>query len=147
MSTEQHQPVPGLPTGVGNKQVQQRFIQRHQEFLLGHPKLVELCEKIFNRTLVLPVDEYQALMAANLPKDDPAVIAWEDRFTASYLIFQLGIMAAEDFKTVLLLTGNGAGFASFVYLRSMYERLVHAMYLAIKPSEAASSPRVPQLTN
>jgi hypothetical protein len=49
---------------------------------------------------------------------------------------QFGIMAADDFNTVLLLTGNGAGFASFVHLRSLYERLVHAMYMASKPSEA-----------
>jgi hypothetical protein len=134
-----------VPVGVGNVQVQQRFFQRHERFLAELPKLVELCNNIFDRTLEPPDEnERQALLDANLPDDDPAVVAWEDRITSSNLIFYLGVMAADDFNAVLILSGNGAGFAAFVHLRSMYERLVTAMYVAKKPSEgrnfAESSP-------
>lgn len=116
---------------------QQRFFQRHQRFLAEVPKLVELCNKVFDRTLApTKANEYQALLDANLPDDDPAVVAWEDGVTASNLIFYLGVMACDDFNAVLILGGNGAGFASFVHLRSIYERLVTAMYIAKKPSEA-----------
>jgi len=136
VADEQHEQSP-RPKTVGNLLAQQRFIQRHSAFLTEYPKIAELCEKVFNRTLVPPgAIEYQQLLVQNPKEDDPAVIAWEERLTASYLIFQLGIMAADDFTTVLLLTGNGAGFASFIHLRSIYERLVHAMYMALRTSEA-----------
>jgi Family of unknown function (DUF5677) len=45
-------------------------------------------------------------------------------------------MAADDFNAIQLLAGNGVGFAAFVHVRSLYERLVTAMYIASKPSEA-----------
>jgi hypothetical protein len=135
MNNEQQPPT--VPVGIHITPEQQRFFQRHQRFLAELPKLVELCNKVFDRTLAPPeANEYQALLGANLPDDDPAVIAWEDGVTASNLIFYLGVMACEDFNAVLILSGNGAGFASFVHLRSMYERLVTAMYIAKKPPEA-----------
>ena len=135
MNNEQHEPL--VPVGVGNAPAQQRFLQDHERYLAEVPKLVELCNKVFDRTLP-PADENgrQALLDANLPDDDPAVIAWEDRVTASNLIFYLGVMACDDFNAVAILSGNGVGFASFVHLRSMYERLVTAMYFVKKPSEA-----------
>jgi hypothetical protein len=135
MNNEQHEPL--VLVAVVNGPAQQRFIQRHQRFLAEAPKLTELCNKIFNRTLEPPdANEYQALLAANLPDEDPAVVAWEDRVTASNLIFHFGLMACDDFSAVLFLSANGAGFAAFVHLRSLYERLVTAMYIAKKPSEA-----------
>jgi Family of unknown function (DUF5677) len=128
---------PKIPVGVGNGPAQQRFIQRHPKFLIEHPNFAELCHKVFHRTLPPPdTNEYQALLDASLSDNDPAVIAWEDRVTADRLIFHFGLMAADDFNAILYLSGNGAGFASFVHLRSLYERLVHAMYIATKPSEA-----------
>jgi hypothetical protein len=135
MNNEQHEPL--VPVGVGNTPAQQRFLQGHPRYLAEVPKLVELCNKVFDRTLPPPDEsERQALLDANLPDDDPAVIAWEDRVTASNLIFYLGVMACDDFNAVAILSGNGVGFASFVHLRSMYERLVTAMYFVKKPSEA-----------
>jgi len=134
---DNEQQPPMVPVGVGNAPAQQRFFQRHERFLAETPKLVELCNKIFDRTLEPPdANEHQALLDANLPDDDPAVVAWEDRVTASNLIFHFGLMACDDFSAVLILSGNGAGFAAFVHLRSLYERLVTAMYIAKKPSEA-----------
>jgi hypothetical protein len=126
-----------VPVGVGDAPAQQRFLLGHQMYLAEVPKLVELCNKIFNRTLEPPdANERQALLNANLPDDDPAVVAWEDRVTASNLIFQFGLMACDDFNAVAILSGNGAGFAALIIVRSMYERLVTAMYIARRPSEA-----------
>ena len=135
MNNEQGEAL--VPVGVGNAPAQQRFFQRHERFFAETPKLVELCNKIFDRTLEPPdANERQALLDANLPDDDPAVVEWEDRVTASNLIFYFGVMACDDFTAVLILSGNGAGFAAFVHLRSIYERLVTALYIAKKPSEA-----------
>ena len=135
MNNEQHEPL--VPVGVGNSSAQQRFLQGHQRYLDEVPKLVELCNKVFDRTLPPPDEnERQALLDLNLPDDDSAVVAWEDRITSSNLIFYLGVMACDDFKAIATLSGNGVGFASFVHLRSMYERLVTAMYFVKKPSEA-----------
>ena len=135
MNNEQHEPL--VPVGVGNSPAQQRFLQGHQRYLDEVPKLVELCNKVFDRTLTPPDEgERQALLDLNLPDDDPAVVAWEDRITSSNLIFYLGVIACDDFNAVGILSGNGVGFASFVHLRSMYERLVTAMYFVKKPLEA-----------
>ena len=135
MYSEQHEPL--VPVGVGNSQAQQRYLQGHQRYLAEVPKLVELCNKVFDRTLPPPDEnERQALLDLNLPDDNPAVAAWEDRITSSNLIFYLGVMACDDFNAVAILSGNGVGFASFVHLRSMYERLVTAMYFVKKPAEA-----------
>ncbi len=135
MNNEQGEAL--VPVGVGNAPAQERFFQRHERFFAETPMLVELCNKIFDRTLEPPdANERQALLDANLPDDDPAVVAWEDRVTASNLIFYFGVMACDDFTAVLILSGNGAGFAAFVHLRSIYERLVTALYISKKPSEA-----------
>ncbi len=133
--TPSEQQSPMVPVGVGNAPAQRRFIQRHQRFLAEYPKLFELYSKMFIRT-VEPPDENERQALLHLPDDAPAVIAFEDRSTANYLIFYLGRMAADDFGEILELSGNGAGFAAFIHLRSMYERLITAMYLAKKPSEA-----------
>ena len=126
-----------FPSVSALRPAQQRFFQRHEKFFAETPMLVEHCNKIFDRTLEPPeANEYQALLDANLPDDDPAVVAWEDGVTASNLIFYFGVMACDDFTAVLILSGNGAGFVSFVHLRSIYERLVTAMYISKKPSEA-----------
>jgi hypothetical protein len=133
--TSNEQQPPMVPVGVGNAPAQRRFIQRHQRFLAEYPKLFELYSKMFIRA-VEPPDENERQALLHLPDDAPAVIAFEDRSTANYLIFYLGRMAADDFGEILELSGNGAGFAAFIHLRSMYERLITAMYLAKKPSEA-----------
>jgi len=135
--TADEQQPPIVPVGVGNGPAQQRFLQRHRRFLQEYPKLAELCDKVFNRTLESPdATERQSLLDRNLADDDPAVVEWEDRITARNVLFHLGLMTMDDFSAVLFLSGNGLGFASFVHLRGMYERLVTAMYIGMKPSEA-----------
>ena len=60
MNNEQREAL--VPVGVGNTPAQQRFFQGHPRFLAETPKLVELCNKIFDRTLEPPdANERQAL--------------------------------------------------------------------------------------
>jgi len=69
MNNEQHEPL--VPVGVGNSPAQQRFLQGHQRYLDEVPKLVELCNKVFDRTLTPPDEgERQALLDLNLPRKD-----------------------------------------------------------------------------
>jgi hypothetical protein len=102
---------------------------------LEYPILRDLYEKVFIRSLKLP-DQNQREPLLQLPENNPAVIAFEDKMMAALLIFYLGRMAADDFGEILTLSGNGRGFGAYKIVRGMYERTVTAMYLAKHPSEA-----------
>jgi hypothetical protein len=124
-----------VPIGVGDIEAQQRFIERNRVFLEEFPKLFAFYSKVFIRPLAPPgEDERQALL--DLPDDDPAVVAFEDKIMADRVIFYLGRMAADDFGEICTLSGNGRGFGSYKIVRGMYERVVTAMYMAGKPSES-----------
>jgi hypothetical protein len=71
-----------------------------------------------------------------LPKDDPAVIAFENKVMADRVVFGLGRIIADDFGELLTLSGNGFGIGSYKILRGTYERLVTAAYIAKNPAEA-----------
>jgi len=55
---------------------------------------------------------------------------------ADVVIFFLGRLAAEDFGEIVLLCANGYGFGATKLLRGMYERVVTARYLRLRPDEA-----------
>lgn len=78
--------------------------------------------------------ELEAVM--QFPDDDSAVIAFEDKVMANRSIFYLGTIAADDFGEVITLSGNGRGFGAYKIVRGMYERVVHALYMAAHPSES-----------
>lgn len=124
-----------VPIGVGDIEAQKRFIERNRVFLDEFPKLFAFYSKVFIRPLTPPnEDERQALL--DLPDDDPAVVAFEDKTMADRVIFYLGRMAADDFGEICTLSGNGRGFGSYKIVRGMYERVVTAMYIAGRPSES-----------
>jgi hypothetical protein len=124
-----------LPIGIGDGPAQQRFIQTHVGFVLDHPAIHELLKKVSLRTLVVPpqdeVDRFR-----QLPENDPAFIAFEDKVMADRVVFGLGRIIADDFGEVLALSGNGYGIGAYKILRGMYERLVTAAYIAKNPAEA-----------
>ena len=77
--------------------MQQRFIQRYKEFLLEHPKLHALLEKVSLRTLGAPPQaEVDRLL---LPEDDPTVTAFEDKLMADCVVFGLAARV-NDFETL-----------------------------------------------
>jgi len=124
-----------LPIGVGDAAAQQRFIESHKEFLLEHPALHKLLEKVGLRTLPAPPqDELERLL--NLPEGDPAVVAFEDKVMADRVVFGLGRIIADDFGELLTLSGNGRGIGAYKILRGMYERVMTTAYIAKNPLEA-----------
>ena len=121
-----------LPIGVGNSDAQTRFIRDHEPFLREHPRIHLLLTKIFIRQLAHPSEAE----IEDLPDNDPAVVAFENKVIANRLVFYLGRTAADDFSELLILSGNGYGVGALKILRGMYERIVTATYIAKNPSEA-----------
>lgn len=127
--------MPKLPIAVGSYQEQKRFIERNAAFLEVYPTLNRLSKKVFLRTLSKPdPDEVERLLT--LSESDPAVTSFEDNVMAGKIIFFLGRMAVDDFGEIITLAGNGRGFGAYKIVRGMYERVVTALYIQKKPSEA-----------
>lgn len=124
-----------LPIGVGDRAAQQRFIKANQVFLLEHPALRRLLERVSLRTLEAPAQE-EVDRLLKLPEAHPAVIAFEDKVMADRVVFGFGRIIADDFGEVITLSGNGRGIGAYKVLRGMYERLVTAAYIAKHPAEA-----------
>ena len=124
-----------LPIGVGDSAAQQRFIEANKGFLQERPALHRLLEKVGLRTLEAPPQE-EVDRLLQLPEDDPAVSAFEDKVMADRVVFGLGRIIADDFGEVITLSGNGLGIGAYKVLRGMYERLVTAAYIAKNASEA-----------
>jgi hypothetical protein len=124
-----------LPIAIGNRKAQKRFIERNTLFLLEHPRLHELAEKVFLRSLE-PPDKEEGKRLRQLSKDDPSVVAFENKTMADRVIFYLGRMAIDDFGEIVTLAGNGHGFGAYKIVRGMYERVVTALYMEKNPAEA-----------
>jgi hypothetical protein len=129
------EPMPKLPIAIGSYEEQKRFIERNTGFLHEYPQLNELSKKVFLRSLKNP-DRREVERLRKLPEDDPAVIAFEDKMSADRIIFYVGRMAVDDFGEILTLAGNGRGFGAYKIVRSMYERIVTALYIEKNPAEA-----------
>ena len=126
--------VPRVLT-IGNADVQRRFATNHAAFLEEYTLIYEVLRKTFLRTLRRPpAEEVERLLL--LPEDDPQVLEIEKKRMADIQIFVLGRTAADDFAELFILAANGYGTGAFKILRGMYERIVTAGYLAIKPAEA-----------
>jgi uncharacterized protein DUF5677 len=127
--------MPKLPIAVGDSEAQERFIKQNEPFLREYPDLRSLYEQVFIRALT-PPDETERQRLLELPENDPAVVAFEDKAMADLVIFYLGRMAVDDFGEIITLSGNGRGFGAYKIVRGMYERVVTAMYIAKSASEA-----------
>lgn len=124
-----------VPIGIGDSEAQKRFLDHNQAFLEEMPRLYELSKRVFIRQVSGP-DESERQALLHLPDNDPAVIAFEDRAMADLSIFYLGRIAADDFGEIITLSANGRGFGALKIVRGMYERVVHAKYMVLHPSEA-----------
>jgi hypothetical protein len=95
---------------AGNPERWKAFAEKHHEFLLRVPKLVDLANKTFNRE-------------------------WETREPLDRIVFTFGVMCWEDWEEILVLGANGYGFGCLKILRGMYERLVTISHLRRHPEE------------
>ena len=115
-----------LPVSVGDASAQQRFIAAHEPFLLEFPKL--------KSTLEMLIDESHKKVSEQRSNVTDASQTDED--IAKPIVFSLARATYDDFVELLVLAGNGMGLGATKVLRSIYERLVTAMYIAKKPYEA-----------
>jgi hypothetical protein len=115
-----------LPTGFGDPAVQKRFIVSHQAFLLEVPELEKTVEKLFAESNI-KISE-QAGKRGSAPRTNDELV--------DSTVFALERAAFDDFGDLLVLACNGHGLGATKVLRSIYEQLVTAMYIAKKPAEA-----------
>ena len=115
-----------LPTGFGDPAVQKRFIVSHQAFLLEVPTLEKTVEKLFDESNI-KISE-QANKRGSAPRTNDELV--------DSSVFALERAAFDDFGDLLVLACNGHGLGATKVLRSIYEQLVTAMYIAKKPAEA-----------
>src|SRR6185437_15258933 len=111
-----------LPIGIGDREVQQRFIATHEVFLREFPDMRALADKMFDLTL----ERY----------NEPSEADNTELRLAQIIVFYLGRTTFDDFGDLLLLAGNGRGIGAKKLLRGMYEHLVTAGFISQNPAEA-----------
>jgi hypothetical protein len=116
-----------IPTAVGDPNAQRRFIESHRPFLEEFPALQSLIEE----ALRLSEDKCHPESSNGQPNAELT-----DEELARRVAFYLERAAYEDFGELLILAGNGMGIGAKKTLRSIYERLVSAMFIAKNPPEA-----------
>ena len=115
-----------LPISVGDPSVQMRFIATHQAFLKEFPELKALAEKMFRLTL----DRYRE------EPQTPDTQKQTELRLAQIIVHYLARTVFDAFGDLLILAGNGRGFAARIMLRVMYEHLVTAAFISLNPAEA-----------
>jgi len=116
-----------LPVGVGDAELQKSFISTHESFLREFPEIRALADKAFTLTL----EKYNAELPTSMKEDEGTSIR-----LAQIIVFYLSRTAFDAFGDLLILAGNGRGFAARMMLRVMYEHLVTAAFISQNPSEA-----------
>src|ERR1700734_811168 len=116
-----------IPTKVGDPIAQQHFIESHKLFLEEFPALQSLIEEASRLSEAKCYPEPQCEQADAEPTDEEL---------AKRVAFYLEKAAYEDFGELMILAGNGMGIGAKKTLRSMYERLGTAMFIAKNPAEA-----------
>jgi hypothetical protein len=115
---------------VGDPAIHRRFLDFHVLFLREFPAMHNLADKVWNATL----ERY------NEPLDHPPVGEEHEKATrlrlAQIIVFYLARASFDCFYDIFVLAGNARGFAAKMMLRPMYEHLVTATFIAVKPEEA-----------
>jgi hypothetical protein len=116
-----------IVTCVGDTNAQKRFIESHKAFLEEFPALEELVYESFRLAEEKCYPESQSTPTGAEPTDNEV---------AQKVALYLERAIFDDFGELLILAGNGLGIGAKKTLRSMYERLVTAMFIAKFPTEA-----------
>ncbi len=106
---------------VGDPQIHRAFLQSHVPFLVEFQEVQELADKLFGKALEKYNDDVETDSATRL---------------AQIIVYYLLKATLDAFYDVFVLVGNCRGFAAKMMLRSMYEHLVEAHFIALKPEEA-----------
>jgi Family of unknown function (DUF5677) len=115
---------------VGDSVIHRKFLASHVPFLIEFGELQKLADKICGTTL----EKYSQ------PQEKEREGAELEQYTAlrlaQIIVFYLVRASYDGFNDVFILVGNCRGFAAKVMLRMMYEHLVTASFIAMKPEEA-----------
>src|ERR1700674_1350537 len=109
-----------IPTGVGDFNAQRRFIESHKPFLQEFPAL---------QSLIAEASRLSERKCYPASQGEQADAEPTDEELAQRVAFFLEKAAYEDFGELLILAGNGMGIGAKKTLRSIYERLVTAMFI------------------
>jgi hypothetical protein len=112
---------------VGDSKVHKNFLDSHILFLSEFVELQKLAYKIWDKTL----KKYN-----QPPQTEPENQEMRALRLAQIIVFFLARATYDAFNDVFVLAGNCRGFAAKMMLRVMYEHLVTASFIALKPEEA-----------
>lgn len=115
---------------VGDSAIHRKFLASHVPFLIEFGELQKLADKIFS----LVLEKYNQPLGIEPEGADSDQLA--ALRLAQIIVFYLVRAAYDGFNDVFILAGNCRGFAAKMMLRMMYEHLVTASFIAMKPEEA-----------
>ncbi len=115
------------PIGVGDRNAQRLFIESHKPFVEEFPALQSLLEEASRLAEAKCYPESPTRPADAEPSDEEL---------AHRVAFYLEEAARDEFGELVILAGNGMGIGAKKALRSIYEKLVTAMFVAKYPAEA-----------
>lgn len=115
---------------VGDSGIHKRFLDSHVPFLQEFPEIQKLADKMWAVVLARYNEP---------PQREQKGRELEDHATlrlAQIIVFYLTRAVFDSFCDLFILAGNCRGFAAKMMLRVMYEHLVTASFIALKPEEA-----------
>jgi hypothetical protein len=114
---------------VGDLKIHKKFLDSHVPFLREFGEVQTLADKMWNVT----IEKY------NQPQTEPEGQETEKDTTlrlAQIIVFYLSRSTFDILNDLFILAGNCRGLAAKMMLRPMYEHLVTASFIALKPEEA-----------
>jgi hypothetical protein len=115
---------------VGDPRIHKQFLDAHVQFLQEFPELQRLADKVWATTL----DRYDEPPKTELQSEE--LQESTALRLAQIIVFYLARTTFDSFLDLFILAGNGRGFAAKMMLRVMYEHLVTASFISLKPEEA-----------
>lgn len=115
---------------VGDLHTHKRFLDGHVPLLIEFPEIQNLANKLWDKALERYNQPPKAELQGEQLRQDTAIRL------AQIIVFYLARTAFDGFYDVFILAGNCRGFAAKMMLRVIYEHLVTASFIAMKPDEA-----------
>ena len=115
---------------IGDSKIHKTFLDSHVPFLREFTEIQKLADKMCDMAL----EKYN-----QPPETEPDGQELEKHTAlrlAQIIVFYLARTTYDVFDDVFVLAGNCRGFAAKMMLRPMYEHLVTASFIALKPEEA-----------